>query len=261
MITTDPWGKNGGKHERNINNGIELLCNLKKYKMGKLILVRHGKSEWNLKNIFTGWTDIDLAPEGIEEAKNAGKILKRNTIEIDICFSSYLKRAIRTAWILLETAEQMHVDTRYHWKLNERHYGDWQGKNKEEMRNAIGEDYFLNVRRGYDTRPPILSKEDERNPKFDPKYKQVNPSLLPLGESLKDTSKRVVNYFFDAIAAQLAKDRTVLISAHGNSLRALIAHLEHISTLDIERVEVNTGVPHLYEFDGNLNILNHHRLK
>ena len=229
--------------------------------MGKLILIRHGKSEWNIKNIFTGWTDIDLAPEGIEEAKNAGKILKRNTIEIDICFSSYLKRAIRTAWILLETAEQMHVDTRYHWKLNERHYGDWQGKNKEDVRKETGEDYFTSVRRGYDTPPPSLCEEDERNPKFAPNYKHVNPSLLPLGESLKDASKRVVNYFFEAIAAPLAKDSTVLVSAHGNSLRALIAHLEHISANDIAKVEVATGVPLLYEFDGSLNILEHHVLK
>jgi len=229
--------------------------------MGKLILVRHGKSEWNVKNLFTGWTDIDLAQEGVEEAKNAGNILKRNTIEIDVCFSSYLKRAIRTAWILLETAGQMHVDTRYHWKLNERHYGDWQGKNKEEVLNEIGVDYFLSVRRGYDTPPPSLSEEDERNPKFDSNYKNVNPSLLPLGESLKDTSKRVINYFFEAIAVQLAQDRTVLISAHGNSLRALIEHLEHISVRDIANVEVDTGVPHLYEFDGSLNILEHHRLE
>ncbi len=229
--------------------------------MGKLILVRHGKSEWNVKNIFTGWTDVDLAPEGIDEAKNAGEILKRNAIELDICFSSYLKRAIRTAWILLQTAEQMHVDTCYHWKLNERHYGDWQGKNKDVVRNETAEDYFLSVRRGYDTPPPSLSEEDERNPKFDANYKYVNPSLLPLGESLKDTSKRVVNYFFETIAAQLAKDRTVLISAHGNSLRALIEHLEHISARDIVKLEVGTGLPLLYEFDGSLNILEHHQLE
>ncbi len=163
--------------------------------MGKLILVRHGKSKWNVKNVFTGWTDVDLAPEGIEEAKKAGGIIKRNTLEIDICFSSYPKRAIRTAWILLETAEQMHVDTRYHWKLNERHYDNWQGKNKQEVLNEIEEDHFLSVRRGYDTPPPGLSEEDERNPKFDLNYRNVNPSVLPLGESLKDISKRVVNYF------------------------------------------------------------------
>tara|TARA_R110000744_G_scaffold63648_1_gene130917 strand:- start:131 stop:796 length:666 start_codon:yes stop_codon:yes gene_type:complete len=221
-------------------------------------LVRPGKSEWNVKNLFTGWTDIDLASEGVEEAENAGKILKRNSIEIDVCFSSYLKRAIRTVCVLLETAEQMHVDTRYHWKLNERHYGDWQGKNKEEVLNKIGVDYFLSVLRGYDTPPPSLSEEDERNPKFDPNYKHVNPSLLPLGEWLKDTSKRVVNYFFEAIAAQLAQDRTVLISVHGNSLRALIGH---ISVRDIANFEVDTGVPHLYEFDGSLNILEHPQLE
>ncbi|MGJ8739129.1 2,3-bisphosphoglycerate-dependent phosphoglycerate mutase, partial [Zobellia laminariae] len=135
--------------------------------MGKLILVRHGKSLWNVKNVFTGWTDVDLAPEGMEEAKKAGELIKSNLIDIDICFSSYLKRAIRTAWILLETAEMMHVDTKYSWKLNERHYGDWQGKNKDEVLEEVGEEFFLRVRRGYATPPPSLSINDKRNPKFD----------------------------------------------------------------------------------------------
>ena len=229
--------------------------------MGKLILVRHGKSLWNVKNVFTGWTDVDLAEEGVEEAKNAGKLIKSNLINIDICFSSYLKRAIRTAWILLETAEMMHVDSHYSWKLNERHYGDWQGKNKDQVLKAVGEEYFLSIRRGYDTAPPSLSSNDERNPKFDPNYKALDASDLPLGESLKDTSKRVVNYFFEAIAPELAKGRTVLISAHGNSLRALIEYLEHISSEEIAKVEVATGVPHMYEFDGKLNVTRHYQLK
>lgn len=229
--------------------------------MGKLILVRHGKSLWNVKNVFTGWTDVDLAPEGIEEAKKAGKLIKSNLIDVDVCFSSYLKRAIRTAWIILETADMMHVDCHYSWKLNERHYGDWQGKNKDEVLKEVGEERFLSVRRGYDTPPPNLSEGDKRNPRFDSNYKLLNPSVLPLGESLKDTSKRVVNYFFEAIAPELAKGKTVLVSAHGNSLRALIEYLEHISSEDIAKVEVATGVPHLYEFDGKLNVIDNYQLE
>lgn len=229
--------------------------------MGKLILVRHGKSLWNVKNIFTGWTDIDLAPEGIVEAKKAGELIKSNLIDIDICFSSYLKRAIRTAWILLETAEMMHVDTRYSWKLNERHYGDWQGKNKDEVLKEVGEEFFSSVRRGYETPPPSLTIYDKRNPEFDSNYKDLETSVLPLSESLKDTSKRVINYFFEAIAPELAKGHTVLISAHGNSLRALIGHLEHISYDAIAKVEVTTGIPHLYEFDDKLNVIEHYQLK
>ncbi|WP_158849237.1 2,3-bisphosphoglycerate-dependent phosphoglycerate mutase [Algibacter sp. L1A34] len=229
--------------------------------MGRLILVRHGKSLWNVKNVFTGWTDVDLAPEGINEAKKAGKLIKSNHIDIDICFSSYLKRAIRTAWLLLETAEMMHVNCQYSWKLNERHYGDWQGKNKDEVLKEVGEDYFLSVRRGYDAAPPSLSCNDKRNPKFDPNYKDLDVYGLPLGESLKDTSKRVVNYFFEAIAPEIAKDKTVLVSAHGNSLRALIEYLEHISSDEIAKVEVATGVPHMYEFDSKLNVTDHYQLK
>ncbi len=229
--------------------------------MGKLILVRHGKSLWNVKNVFTGWTDIDLAPEGIEEAKKAGELIKSNLIDVDICFSSYLKRAIRTAWIMLETAEMMHVDCHYSWKLNERHYGDWQGKNKDEVLREVGEAHFLSVRRGYDTPPPSLYPEDKRNPQYDSNYKMLDSTILPLGESLKDTSKRVVNYFFEAIAPELAKGKTVLISAHGNSLRAMIEYLEHISTEDIANVEVATGKPHLYEFDGKLNVIENYLLE
>ncbi|WP_299781318.1 2,3-bisphosphoglycerate-dependent phosphoglycerate mutase [uncultured Formosa sp.] len=229
--------------------------------MGKLILVRHGKSLWNVKNVFTGWTNVDLAPEGIEEAKKAGELIKSNYLDIDVCFSSYLKRAIRTQWLILETADLMHTDCHYSWKLNERHYGDWQGKNKDEVLKDVGEDLFLKVRRGYDTPPPSLNPEDKRNPKFDADYKLINPSLLPLGESLKDTSKRVINYFFEAIAPELAKGKTVLVSAHGNSLRALIEYIEHIAIEDIDKVEVKTGVPHLYEFDDKLNVTNHYQLK
>lgn len=228
--------------------------------MGKLILVRHGRSLWNEKNLFTGWTDVDLAPEGIKEAKKAGQLIKEEGLVIDICFSSYLKRAIKTAWLILETSDMMQVDCFHSWKLNERHYGAWQGENKEAIQAEMSEESFLQIRRGYTKKPPLLTPDDQRHPKFDKKYKHVDPSLLPLGESLEDTEKRVVNYFFEVIAPFLVKDCVVLVSAHGNSLRALIEHIENIPSSKIAELEIPTGVPYIYEFDNELNLLRHHQL-
>jgi len=228
--------------------------------MGKLILVRHGKSEYNVKNIFTGWTDVDLAPEGIEEAKKAGEIIKSNKIEFDICFSSYLKRAIRTEWIILETAGMMAVDTKHHWKLNERHYGTWQGRNKEEVEKEVGKDLFTRIRRGFETPPPKLSPEDTRNPKFDNAYKHVDPKDLPLGESLKDTAERVESYFYEAIAPQLAVGKTVLVTAHGNSLRSLVGFIEKLTTDEVINLEIKTGEPILFSFRNNLSLIEHYPL-
>ncbi|MEQ8218717.1 MAG: 2,3-bisphosphoglycerate-dependent phosphoglycerate mutase [Arenibacter sp.] len=229
--------------------------------MGKLILIRHGQSLWNLENIFTGWTDIDLSPQGKEEAKNAGAIIERNNINIDICFASYLKRAVRTAWIVLDSCEQMHVNTYYSWKLNERHYGDWQGKNKDETLKEVGEKKYWAIRRGYYESPPKLAHNNKQHPKFDPNYKNVDPAQLPSGESLEDSSKRVINYYYEAIVPQLAKGKTVMVSAHGNSLRALIGYLNKMSPNEIANLEVLTGVPHIYEFDDNLNLNGHHKLE
>ncbi|WP_055443455.1 2,3-bisphosphoglycerate-dependent phosphoglycerate mutase [Lacinutrix himadriensis] len=222
--------------------------------MGKLILVRHGKSLWNIENIFTGWTDIDLAPQGIEEAKVAGQIIRDNKLVIDICFSSYLKRAIRTAWIILDTANLMHIDFLKSWKLNERNYGAWQGRKKEAVRKEVGDDLFLKVRRGFSTAPPSLSMEDERNPKFDPKYAKLPTEELPLGESLEETRHRAVQYFFEAIVPELVEGKTVLVSAHGNSIRALMGHIEKISPIEISNVEVKTGVLNIYEFDTEMRL-------
>ncbi|WP_458626084.1 2,3-bisphosphoglycerate-dependent phosphoglycerate mutase [Winogradskyella sp. PC D3.3] len=229
--------------------------------MGKLILVRHGKSLWNVENIFTGWTDIDLAPEGIEEAKAAGKLIKNHNLSIDICFSSYLKRAIKTAWIILEASDMMHVNCIKSWKLNERNYGAWQGKSKDAIRTEVGEEIYWDIRRGFSTPPPPLDINDQRHPKFDSKYNTLEPSLLPRSESLEDTQKRVVQYFFEAIACELAKGKTVLVSAHGNSIRALIAQIENINKNNISNVEVQTAVPAVYEFDNNLNLTNHYQLQ
>ncbi len=225
-----------------------------KKEVGKLILVRHGKSIWNIENIFTGWTDIDLATQGIEEAEIAGQIIMDNNLAIDICFSSYLKRAIRTAWIIMDTANMMHIDFLKSWKLNERNYGAWQGRNKEEVRKEVGEELFLKVRRGFSTAPPSLSKEDERNPKLDPKYAKLNVSELPLGESLEETRHRAVQYFFEAIVPELVEGKTVLVSAHGNSIRALMGHIENISSKEIPNVDVKTGVLNIYEFDTEMHL-------
>ncbi len=228
--------------------------------MGKLIVVRHGKSLWNVENIFTGWTDVDLASEGIEEAKKAGELLKKSNLSVDICFSSYLKRAIRTNWIILDTSDMMHIDCIYSWRLNERHYGAWQGRNKDEVKKEVGEEMFWKIRRGYDTPPPVLT-ENSQHPKFETKYNGIDPAVLPVSESLEDTRKRAVHYFFECIAPQLVKGRTVVVTAHGNSIRALMAQIEDIPPTKISKIEVPTGAPYIYEFDDNLNLTENYRLE
>lgn len=228
--------------------------------MGKLILLRHGKSVWNVENIFTGWTDVDLSPFGIKEAKKAGELIKGEGLNIDICLTSYLKRAIRTSWIALEAAEMMHIDCIKNWKLNERHYGEWQGRNKDEVKIEVGEESFWQIRRGYETPPPLITMEDKRHPKFDMKYSGLAPSNLPRGESLQETQKRVVQYFFEAIVPQLSMGKTVLVSAHGNSLRALMGQIANINTKDLSKIEVHTGVPNIYEFDDNMNLIKRYQL-
>ena len=229
--------------------------------MGRLILIRHGKSVWNIKNIFTGWTDVELAPEGIEEAKKAGTLIKGHHINVDVCYTSYLKRAIRTAWILLDHADMMHVDCLHSWKLNERHYGTWQGKNKDEVMKDVGKERFFNIRRGYDTPPPALRTNDKRHPKFDLKYKNINPNHLPVAESLKDTEKRTVGFYYESVVPKLIQDQTVLIVAHGNSLRALIEHIEKIPPKEIVDLNIPTGLPLMYEFDFEMVLLNHYNLE
>lgn len=229
--------------------------------MGKLILVRHGKSIWNMENIFTGWTDVDLAPQGIEEAKIAGEIIKDHSVKIDICFSSYLKRAIKTASIIMETADIMHIDFIKSWKLNERNYGAWQGRNKDEVRSEVGEDLFWKVRRGYSDAAPALSLNDKRYPKFDYKYQSLNSSDLPVTESLKDTKQRAVQYYFETIVPQLVNGKTVLVSAHGNSIRALMTEILNIPATEISKVEVQTGVLNIYDFDSTMILKDHYKLE
>lgn len=167
-----------------------------------------------MNNTFTGWTDVELAPEGLDEARKAGELIKNQKLPIDICFSSYLKRAIKTASIIMETADITHIDFIKSWKLNERHYGAWQGKNKENVEKEVGEDLFLRVRRGYDAAAPALSLDDERYPKFDIKYNKLSSSEVPVTESLKQTKERAVEYYFEAIIPELVKGKNVLVAAH-----------------------------------------------
>ena len=221
----------------------------------RLILVRHGQSIYNQKNLFTGWTDVPLTPQGIEEAQNVGKILKAHDLYPDICFTSWLKRAIHTANIALAELGWEHIDHHRSYRLNERHYGAWQGMNKDEVKNKYGEEMFLAVRRGYDTRPPLLEPDDPRVPWRERKFHSFPRDTLPLGESLKDTKERVVPYYESSIIPELQKGKTILISAHGNSLRALVMYLEQIPPEEIPKLEIPTGEVRVYEFDTAMQLL------
>ncbi len=222
--------------------------------MGKLILLRHGQSVYNQQNIFTGWTDVELSEKGIAEAKEAGRILASAQIFPEICFTSWLKRAIHTAQLALKEMDWEQIDCIKSWKLNERHYGAWQQRNKDEVKAEVGEEAFIAVRRGYDTPPPPLPDGDPRLPQNDPKFRLIDPKDLPRSESLKDTRKRALNYFHEAIAPELARGRTVLVSAHGNSLRALTMAIEALSPEEIVKVEIPTGRPILYTFDETMTL-------
>ncbi|WP_456485127.1 2,3-bisphosphoglycerate-dependent phosphoglycerate mutase [Hydrogenimonas sp.] len=224
-------------------------------KISKLILLRHGESLYNKENLFTGWTDIDLSEKGVEEAKEAGRILEKNDLFPNICFASWLKRSIHTAQIALHEMEWEHIDCIKHWKLNERHYGAWQRHNKDAIKKEVGEEMFVAIRRGYDTPPPPLPDGDPRLVEKDPKYAGIDPALLPRSESLKDTRRRTLNYFAETIAPELARGKTVLVSAHGNSLRALTMAIEHLTPAEIVKVEIPTGVPIVYTFDETLHLL------
>ena len=221
----------------------------------KLILMRHGQSIYNLQNRFTGWTDVDLSEQGVREAKEAGALLKKHQLYPDICFTSWLKRAIHTANLALEVLEWEHIDMIRSYKLNERHYGSWQGRDKDEVKKEEGAEQFLAVRRGYDVPPPPLREDDTRVVWREKKYANIDKTFLPLSESLKDTKKRVLEYYKKAIIPQLKKEKTVLISAHGNSLRALVMELEKISEQDIVSFEIPTGEIIVYTFDCSMNII------
>ena len=225
----------------------------------KLVLVRHGESEWNNKKIFTGWTDIDLTSKGTKEAKEAGRTLKKNNIKFETIYTSYLKRAIRTMWIILDEMDLMWKPVQRSWRLNERHYGALQGLSKPAVSKKHGYKQFMKWRRGFDTRPPALKKTDERYPGKDPMYSTLKKSELPTTESLKDTIKRVMPYW-KTITTQLKKKQNVMIVAHGNSLRALVKHMDKISDNEINYLNIPTGIPLIYELDKNLKPIKHYYL-
>lgn len=220
--------------------------------MAKLVLVRHGESIWNLENKFTGWTDVELSSNGIKEAHEAGKLLKNMNFHFDIAYTSVLKRAIDTLQIIID---EMNLDVKVieNYKLNERHYGALQGLNKDETIKKYGQEQVRLWRRSKDVRPPLLSVDDKRNPKFDKKYIGIND--LPLGENLEDTIKRVKEYYEDVIKKDLLNNKDVIVVAHGNSLRALIAYLENLNDEEIINLEIPTGKPICYIFDDNLKII------
>ncbi|WP_456432918.1 2,3-bisphosphoglycerate-dependent phosphoglycerate mutase [Nitratifractor sp.] len=223
--------------------------------MATLILLRHGQSVYNKQNIFTGWTDVELSDEGIAEAKRAGQILSANGLLPDLCFTSWLKRAIHTAQLALREMDWEQIDCVKSWKLNERHYGAWQQRNKDEVKAEVGQEAFVAVRRGYDTPPPPLPDGDPRLPQNDPKFRLIDPNELPRSESLKDTRRRTLNYFYEAISPELARGKTILVSAHGNSLRALVMAIENLTPREIVHVEIPTGEPIVYTFDETLQML------
>ena len=220
--------------------------------MHKVVLLRHGESIWNKENRFTGWTDVDLSEKGISEAVDAGRILMQKGYTFDIAFTSVLKRAIRTLWIVLDEMDLMWLPVYRDWRLNERHYGALQGLNKAEMAAQHGEGQVLIWRRSYDIRPPALEKTDERYPGNDPRYKNLTAAELPLTECLKDTVQRFVPYWRETIEPIIRSGQRVIISAHGNSLRALVKYLDHIPDDEIVGLNIPTGMPLVYELDNDL---------
>ena len=228
--------------------------------MTKLVLIRHGESEWNKLNLFTGWTDVELSEKGVEEAKNGGKLLKEGGYSFDVCYTSYLKRAIHTAWHVLDGVDEDYIPVIKDWHLNERHYGALQGLNKAETAAKYGAEQVHQWRRSFDIAPPALEDDDNRNPANQVQYKGVDSKVLPLHESLKDTIARVVPYYNEVIVPEIKAGKKVLIAAHGNSLRALVKYLDNISDEDIAGLNIPTGVPLVYELDEDLKPITHYYL-
>jgi 2,3-bisphosphoglycerate-dependent phosphoglycerate mutase len=225
-----------------------------------LVLIRHGQSVWNLENLFTGWTDVDLSEKGREESRTAAHLLRKHGHTFDLVFTSVLKRAIRTSWIILDELDLMWIPNVKSWRLNERHYGSYQGLNKADMVKQYGEEQVFLRRRGFDIRPPDLDLNDTRHPRFDPRYAELDQAALPSAESLKDTMDRVLPFWHREIAPKLSEGKRVLVSAHGNSLRALVKHLDSISDADIVNLNIPTGTPLVYEFDDSLKAVNNYYL-
>jgi 2,3-bisphosphoglycerate-dependent phosphoglycerate mutase len=228
--------------------------------MYKLVLMRHGESQWNLENRFTGWTDIDLTETGRDQARRAGELLREKGYVFDVAFTSVLKRAIRTLWIALDAMDTMYLPVHNNWRLNERHYGDLQGLNKAEMAAQYGDEQVLIWRRAYAIAPNPIALDDPRHPRFDPRYAKLTPQQLPATECLQDTVARVLPFWDETIAPSIRAGRRVLVAAHGNSLRALIKHLDNVSDDDIVHLNIPTGQPLVYELDKDLRPIRHYYL-
>lgn len=228
--------------------------------MQQLVLIRHGESEWNKLNLFTGWTDVDLSEKGHQEAIQGGQLLKDAGFDFDICYTSYLKRAIHTLNHVLDVLDRNFLPVIKSWKLNERHYGALQGLNKADTAKKYGDEQVLIWRRSFDVKPPALTPDDERAPRNQAVYRDVPKEELPLTESLETTIARVIPYYEQEILPQMKAGKRVLIAAHGNSLRALVKYLDNVSKEDIVKVNIPTGVPLVYEFDDDFNVIGHHYL-
>jgi 2,3-bisphosphoglycerate-dependent phosphoglycerate mutase len=228
--------------------------------MHKLVLLRHGESDWNRENRFTGWTDVDLSAKGVEEACAGGKLLKAEGYDFDLAFTSVLRRAIKTLWLSLEEMDRMWIPVEHHWRLNERHYGALQGLNKAETAAKFGEQQVLAWRRSYDTPPPALEMSDPRFPGSDPRYAGLKADELPLTECLKDTVARVMPYWNASIAPAIRSGKRVIVAAHGNSIRALVKYLDGLSDADIVGLNIPTAIPLVYELDYDLKPLRHYYL-
>ena len=220
--------------------------------MNKLVLVRHGQSTWNAENRFTGWTDVDLTERGIDEAREAGRLLLEEKLHFDVAYTSVLKRAIRTLWIILDELDEMWIPVHLSWRLNERHYGALQGLNKAETARKYGDDQVLVWRRSYDIPPTPISTDDQRYPGSDPRYAHLSPEDIPGSECLKDTVERFLPYWHETIAPQIRAGKRVLVVAHGNSLRALVKYLDGVSDDKIVHLNIPTGIPLIYELDDSL---------
>lgn len=222
--------------------------------MNKLVLIRHGESAWNKENRFTGWTDVDLSDRGVKEAIEAGKVLKKEGFEFGAAYTSYLTRALRTLWLVLEQMDLQWIPVYKTWRLNEKHYGVLQGLNKSEMAEKYGEEQVHIWRRSYDIRPPALDFDDPRHPHFDHRYKTLDPKDIPGTEALKDTVERIVPYWKQEMEPMLARQKQIVVAAHGNSLRGILKYLKNISDQEIVGINLPTGIPYVFEFDDQMNL-------
>ncbi len=228
--------------------------------MYKLVLIRHGESTWNLENRFTGWTDVDLTPTGVEQAKNAGRLLRSEGYDFDLCYTSVLKRATRTLWHTLDELDRTWLPVVHSWRLNERHYGALQGLNKADMAKQYGDEQVLVWRRSYDTPPPALEASDPRCERGDVRYSKLTADQVPLTECLKDTVARVLPFWNESMAPAIKSGKRVVVAAHGNSIRALVKYLDNISESDIVGLNIPNGIPLVYELDAELKPIRHYYL-